>query len=47
MTTVDELPSNLVHHGNAGSLVVHLWLQTLKPAGEEGVEKGKEEEGKE
>lgn len=31
MSTVDELPGNLVHDGNPGCLVVHLWLQTLKP----------------
>lgn len=31
MSAVDQLPGNLVHHGNPGRLVVHLGLQTLKP----------------
>ena len=34
VTTVNQLPGDLVHHGNTRCLVVHLWLQTLKPAKE-------------
>lgn len=29
---VDQLPGNLVDHGNSRRLVVHLRLQALKPA---------------
>jgi len=32
MSAVDQLPCDLVHHGDPGRLVVHLRLQTLKPA---------------
>lgn len=31
MSTVDQLPGNLVYHGNPGRLAVHLRLQTLEP----------------
>lgn len=32
VTTVYQLPGDLVHHSNTRRLVVHLWLQALKPA---------------
>ena len=37
MAAVEQLPSDLVHHGNARRMAVHLRLQALEPGGGGGV----------